>query len=138
MRNPTIIGAAALAVALSSTAATAHAQSCTPVDSTLATALIDMKQLVASTEPRDATMRQQLAIPSVDSSTVTVVTDTRICDKVLAAFRASLPVTTPVPSRLFVMKVGTVYVALYPEDTTETDIYRVLSRQYAVLSRWAL
>jgi hypothetical protein len=114
-----------------------HAQSCTPVDSTLAMPLVDMKELVVSADPVDVTERQQLAIPAIDSAQVTVVSDTKVCDKVLAAFKSSLPAGIPLPTSLFVMKVGTVYVALYRESVGEADVYRVVSRQYAILSRYA-
>ena len=114
-----------------------HAQSCAAVDTVLALPLKDMKVFVASTRPSDVSLRQTLSIPTVDSAQVTAVTDLKICDKVLAAVKPTLPPDVPVPTRLFVMKVGTIYVALYPETQSETDFYRALSRQYAVLSRWA-
>jgi hypothetical protein len=116
----------------------ATAQSCTPVDSTLAMPLMDLKDLVASTAAQDAYDRQQLGIPAVDSATVSVVSDTRICDKVLAAFKPTLDASIAAPTKLFVMKAGTVYVALYPlVGTGETDIYRVVSNKYAILSKFA-
>lgn len=112
-------------------------QSCMPADSAMTMPLMDMKELVVSTRPADVASRQRLAIPATDSAQVTVVSDTKICDKVLAAFKPTLDSTIPAPTRLFVMKVGTVYVALYPESSEDTDIYRVTSRQYAILSRFA-
>ena len=48
---------------------------------------VDIKSLAASTHEQDVFDRQQLQIPTTDSSTITVVTDTKICDKVLAAFK---------------------------------------------------
>ena len=135
MRLSTILGKCTMALLLA--ARPIAAQSCTPADSALAMPLMDMKDLVVSTDPTDVATRQALSIPAIDSAQVTVVADTKICDKVLAAFKSSLPASTPVPARLFVMKVGTTYVALYPEGSTNTDIYRVVSRQYAILSRWA-
>jgi hypothetical protein len=81
--------------------------------------------------------RQRLAIPTVDSSQVTVVSDTKVCDKVLPPFKASLAAGIQLPAKLFVMKVGTVYVILYSDNTNEVDIYRVLSNTYAILSKFA-
>ena len=127
-----------VALFMSATASQLDAQSCMPVDSTRAMPLVETKVLVVSTDPKDVTTRQDLSIPATDSSGVAVVSDTKICDKVLAAFKATLDPSIPPPTRLFVMKVGTVYLALHITDGNyPTDIYRVVSRQYAVLSRFA-
>ena len=137
MRNLPILYALILGM-LTAASAAAGAQSCTPVDSTLAMPLVDLKDLVASTDAVDANDRQQLGIPAVDSSTVSVVSDTKICDKVLAAFKPTLDASIAVPTKLFVMKVGTVYVALYPlVGSSQADIYRVVSKQYAIISKFA-
>jgi hypothetical protein len=97
-----------------------------------------MKRLVVSTRPNDVATRQTFSIPTVDSSQVTVVSDTRVCDKVLNAFKASLETDIPIPTKLFVMKVGANnYVALYRETSDEVDIYRVMTKQYVVLSSYA-
>lgn len=114
-----------------------NAQTCVPADTILTPPFNDMKQLVVSTRPDDVAARQQLAIPTVDSSQVSVVNDTKVCDKVLAAFNPSLPAGIPSATKLFVMKVGTVYIALYPESSTRTDVYRVMSNKYAILSQFA-
>jgi hypothetical protein len=98
-----------------------------------------MKTLVVSTNAILVTKRQQTSIPAVDSSTVTVVTDTKVCDKVLAAFKAGLNAGTPTPTSLFVMKVGANnYVALYANvGPTHADLYRVMTKQYAVLKTYS-
>ena len=138
MRLVSIFGMSVLAFLSLTTPHTATGQSCTPVDSTLAMPLVDMKALVASTDAQDVYDRQVLGIPAVDSSNVSVVTDTRVCDKVLAAFKPTLAPSIPVPTKLFVMKIGTTYVALYPlAGTGEADIYRTLSNKYAILSSWS-
>jgi hypothetical protein len=137
MRIPTIL---ALGVATSFVVfgpPMAGAQSCTPADTTLTPPLNEIKGLVVSTRATDVATRQRLSIPTVDSSEVSVVSDTRVCDKVLAAFRTSFEAGIRVPTKLFVMKVGTTYVALYPESGIEADIYRVLSNKYAILSKFA-
>ena len=137
MRMFSILCAVTVRLALGSPSV-ASAQSCTPVDSILAMPLLDMKDLAASTDAQDVYDRQLLGIPATDSSTISVVSDTRICDKVLAAFKRTLAVSIPAPTTLFVMKVGTVYVALYPMVGTEkADIYRVLSNRYAILSKFS-
>jgi hypothetical protein len=125
-------------VAISLTASQLAAQSCMPVDSTRAMPLVETKVLVASTDPKDVTTRQDLRIPATDSSGVVAVSDTKICDKVLTAFKATLDPSIPPPTQLFVMKVGNVYLALHITGGNDpTDIYRVVSRQYAILSRFA-
>ena len=88
-----------------------------------------------SSDQSDIATRQRLSIPTVDSTQVTVVTDTKICDKVLAAFKPSLAAGTPLPTSLFVMKVGANnFVAVYREETQEAD--RVMTKQYAILSSY--
>ena len=137
MRITTTAFVGLAAVFLASSPSASNAQSCAPADTILTPAFNDMKQLVVSTRPADVDIRQRLAIPTVDSSQVTVVSDTRVCDKVLAAFKSSLESGIPLPTKLFVMKVSTVYVALYPETGKEADIYRVMSNKYAILSKFA-
>jgi len=126
------------ALSLTGTASKLAAQSCMPVDSTLAMPLVETKVLVVSTDLKDVTTRQDLSIPATDSAGVVVVSDTKICDKVLTAFKATLAPSIPQPTRLFVMKVSTVYLALYVTSGPDpADIYRVVSKQYAVLSRFS-
>lgn len=139
MRTTTILRLVALAVGALIWPSASRAQSCTPVDSLLLPALESIKRLVVSTNPIKVQKRQRHAIPAVDSSTVTVVSVMKVCDKVLASFKPTLPAAAPAPTRLFVMKVGTTYVVLYPMVGDEkVDFYRVMSRQYAVLSRFSL
>jgi hypothetical protein len=116
----------------------AQGQSCKPLDSQMNLALQQMKMLVVSSNSILVTKRQQTSIPAVDSSTVTVVTDTKVCDKVLTAFKNSLNAGASIPTSLFVMKVGSnTYVALHSDvGITHADVYRVMNRQYTILSRY--
>ena len=138
MKIVSCLALVAVAVATLAAPARTAAQSCVPVDSTLAMPLVDLKELVVSTNPDDAADRQRLSIPATDSAGVVAVADTKICDKVLVAFKATLDPSIVPPTRIFVVKVATVYVALYvTSGAYPADVYRVVSKQYAVLSRFS-
>ena len=137
MRMTITLIASVVAALIVSLPSVVGAQSCQPADSTFTPPLLHMKDLVVSSHVIDVATRQRLSIPTVDSSQVSVVNDTRICDKVLTAFKSSLEAGLQIPTKLFVMKVGTVYVALFPEPVKEADVYRVMSNKYAILSKFA-
>lgn len=137
MRLTTTLALSAATALVAFAPSTASWQSCSPADTILAPLVTSMKRLVGSTHPLDVATRQRLAIPTVTPSQITIISDTKICDKVLTAFKTTLDTGIPIPTKLFVMQVGTVYVAVYPENTTEADVYRVLSKQYAILSQFA-
>jgi hypothetical protein len=117
----------------------ARAQSCRGPDQSSAHMLAYLKKLVASPDTVDQAARWDLFIPEFDSSRVTLETSTRVCDKVLAAFKTTLPADfpTPLPTSLYVAKVDKVYVAMAPVAGAHTYPYAVIDSRYTVLSTYA-
>lgn len=76
----------------------------------------DLRFWTATTESPWVVERQGFQIPQVDSSTVVLVTQNGVCQKVLPVFNATLPASwpPPLPTRVYVVKVGTVFVAMHP------------------------
>jgi hypothetical protein len=119
----------------------AAAQSCRTADANSAFMIADLRKLVSSTDPQDAYQRRDLAIPVVDTSTIVLVTQTQTCAKALTAFLTTLPTgyPTPLPSNVYVVKVGSVYVAMHPPPAGETGSpYAVLDSKYKVLAKYSL
>lgn len=114
------------------------AQSCRPADDNSAHMIADLKALVSSTDEGEGYQRRDLQIPVVDSSTIVLVTQTQVCSKALTAFLTTLPADfpTPLPTNVYVAKVGNVYVVMYPTPETRSP-YAVLDSKYKVLSKYA-
>jgi hypothetical protein len=82
--------------------------------------------------------RRDLKIPVVDSSTIVLVTQTQVCNKALTAYLSTLPADfpTPLPTNVYVARVGNVYVVMYPTPETRSA-YAVLDSKYRVLSKYS-
>jgi len=129
----------ALAFAAISIASPSSAQSCRAADANSAFMIADLKKLVSS--PQDAYQRRDLKIPVVDTSTIVLVTQTQTCNKALTAFLTTLPMgyPTPLPTNVYVVKVGNVYVAMHPPPRGETGApYAVLDSKYKVVAKYSL
>jgi hypothetical protein len=100
--------------------------------------IADLKAVVSSTDDGEAYQRRDLMIPVVDSSTVVLVSQNQVCNKALTAFLTTLPADfpTPLPTNVYVMKVGAVYVVMYPTPATRSP-YAVLDSKYKVLAKYA-
>ena len=82
-------------------------------DSTSA-AVVSWAQYVATSADSEAVAsRSSLSIPAVPANQVTLVTDSKTCQKVVNAFASAAGVTATGRS-LYIVKVGTIYVAKDP------------------------
>lgn len=137
-RKVTWVASAFVAVGVVSPA---NAQSCRGQDDNSVFMIADLKKLVSSANPQDAYQRRDLKIPVVDTSTIVLVTQTQTCNKALTAFLSTLPAgyPTPLPTNVYVVKVGDVYVAMHPPPTGEKGSpYAVLDSKFKVLSKYSL
>ena len=131
----------AVAFVASLVALPAAAQSCRAADDSSAFMIADLKKLVSSTNPQDGYQRRDLKIPVVDTSTIVLVTQTQTCNKALTAFLSTLPpgYPTPLPTSVYVVKVGNVYVAMHPPPAgAKGSPYAVLDSKYKVLAKYSL
>lgn len=136
-RNGFFLGLAFAAVSIASPAT---AQSCRSADDNSAWMIADLKSLVSSADPQDGYQRRDLKIPVVDTATIVLVTQTQTCNKVLTAFLSTLPADypTPLPTSVYVVKVGTVYVAMDPPSPGQYAwVYAVIDSKFKVLSKYS-
>jgi hypothetical protein len=101
----------------------------------------DLKSLVSSTDLQAGYQRRDLKIPVVDTSTIELVTQTQTCNKVLTAFLTTLPAgyPTPLPTSVYVVKVGAVYVAMDPPPAgLRGYVYAVIDSKFKVLAKYSL
>jgi hypothetical protein len=120
--------------------APAGAQSCRGLDDNSKFMISDLKKLVSSTNQQEAYQRRDLKIPAVDSATIVLVTQTQTCNKVLTAFLTTLPsdYPTPLPTGVYVVKVGSVFVAMDPPSPGEPgSTYAVIDSKFKVLSKYS-
>ena len=113
---------------------------CRPADERVNYTLVALKNMVTATKPSVISARQAIALPAVDSSQVTHVTDNSICAKAEKAYTAALT-TGSVPSSLqvYVFKVGNVYQVWDPSQRHgEFTTTMTLSGSYKVLSKYSL
>ena len=100
----------------------------------------DLKQLVSSTDPQAGFQRRDLKIPVVDTATIALVSDPQKCARVLAAFLSTLPESypTPRPKSVYVVQVGSVYVAMHPPSAGERGYtYAVIDSTFKVISKYS-
>lgn len=116
-----------------------HAQLCKTADDQSAFMIADLKVISSSTEEYQSYQRRDLKIPAADTSTIVLVTNQQTCNKVLATFNASLPAgwPTPLPSSLYVAKVGTVYVGMVLSADSTAWRYAVVDSKYKLLAKYS-
>ena len=75
----------------------------------------------------------------MDSATVGLVTDTATCTKALAAYLSSLPpdYPRPLPTTVYVVKGGSVYVVMHPTPDPGRNRRAVLDSAFNVLASYA-
>ena len=116
-----------------------QAQACKGADNQSAYLIGELKAVSASAEEYRSYQRRDLKIPVVDTSTIVLVNNQQTCNKVLTTFNSSLPPgwPTPLPSSLYVAKVGSVYVGmvLTPDSTAWT--YAVVDSKYKLLAKYS-
>lgn len=85
----------------------AQAHKCGVANDTSAALISELKNWMTTQNPKRITLRDNVFhIPLVSVSQVTLVTDERICGKVVQAY-AALPAFPYTPSRVYVIKLGT-------------------------------
>jgi hypothetical protein len=142
MRTVLVVLVVVVVVTLGAAAACpATAQSvCLAADS-LGAAMLEQISLVASSnDPQMATSRQHMQLPQVAATQVVFVTDTRVCSRARDAYTAAIRRTDGVqPSgRVYVLKVGTVYVVNDPVQLAgEFQIRMTLSSDYKILAKYS-
>ncbi len=120
-------------------AANATAQTCKAADNHSAFMLGDLKFMSSSPDEIESYQRRDLKIPVVDTTTIVLVTNQQVCNKVLAPFLATLPSDwpSPLPSSLYVAKVGTVYVGMVVGPSGTAHTYAVVDSKYKLLSTYS-
>lgn len=97
---------------------------CRPADAQTANMIRYMKVLVAATVPADSEsvgVRTAYKIPAASPTQVTLVATESKCKSALAAFKAKVPGQSPVPTRIYVLAVGSVYVVWNPRQGVESE-----------------
>jgi hypothetical protein len=126
-----------LGVASTLVAGALTAQSCRPMDDRGKFMLNALKNLMVTTDGHVAASRDFERIPVVDSASVVLVTDTRICDKALKAYNTGIPKGAQGSTSVYVVKVGTVYVVLDPTRMAgEWAVEMVMDSRFNILSRY--
>jgi hypothetical protein len=99
-----------------------------------------LTHIVTGTDPASVHMRAQLKLPQVAASRLSYVSTDSVCNKVLAVYDANSGMTqggVPVPpsGRIYVVKVGSVYVAQDPVKTFgEFSTYVTVDSKYNLLA----
>lgn len=115
-----------------------HAQ-CLAADSTSAALIRSVTKMATSTDSTVVLNRQDVGIPAVPASQISLVTTKSVCSKAVQAAAAGFTRSDGVlPSAsAYVVKVGTTYVVADPAQTMgEYAMTVVLTSQYQVVSRF--
>lgn len=117
----------------------AQSQACRQADDRSEFLIGTLQRLSSSQSENDAYQRRDLKIPVVDTATIVLVTSQQTCNKVLTAFLANLPSNwpTPLPTNVYVVKVGTVFVAMHPTPPDSETLHVVLDSKYKLLAKYS-
>ena len=113
---------------------------CRPADATSTRMVQWLTAVVTGTDSTLVQLRTRMKLPQVAASQITYVTDNRICSKLVAPYNAETVMqdasgSVPPSGKLYVVKVGTVYVASDPIKTTgEYAQYVTLDGKFRVLA----
>ena len=97
-----------------------------------------IRRLSASIGATESDERRDLKLPNVDSTTIIAVTQNATCQKALAAFNGTLSGVSPLPAKIYLVKVGTVFVAMYPVSNTYDWPAAVIDSKYKILAKFVL
>ena len=97
-----------------------------------------IRRLSASTGTTESYERRDLKLPGVDSTTIVAVTQNATCQKALAAFNGTLSGVSPLPAKIYLVKVGTVFVAMYPVSDNHDWPAAVIDSKYKILAKFVL
>ena len=131
-------GPAAPIAAVPPNAAAQTLTKCRPADSYTEVLIGTLKADVSSTDPRVVFRRDSTYhIPVVSPSRITLVTDEKICAKIIQAY-AALPNGAYTPARVYVIKLGSKgYAALDPDRKAgEFSIFHIFNTKYVDVGGW--
>ena len=119
--------------------AVAGAQSlkCRPADATSAGLVAELKRWATTTDPSRVSQRDTLFhVPVVSVSQITVVTDEKVCLKVIQGY--SLNPVPYTPTRLYVIKLGSKgYVGFDPDRKNgEFSVVHIFDSHYRHIGGW--
>lgn len=110
---------------------------CQPNDVTKQNMVTWAKGIASGSDSLSVATRNQLHIPAVAATQVTPVTDDKICHNIAKAYSVALGMPSGTIRSMYVVKVGTSYVARDPAAVFGEWVYgMVLDRQYNVLSKF--
>jgi hypothetical protein len=118
----------------------AATSACRPADSASTRMVAWLTSVVTGTDSASIQQRTHMKLPQVAANQITYVTDKNICSKAVSLYNANSTITrngVPVaPSgKLYVVKVGTVYVARDPAKTMGEFVLNVtLDSKFKVLA----
>lgn len=135
-----LLRAAAVSLGIAPAVVQAQTSSCRPADSTSIKMLAWVTNVVTGTDSGSVRQRAQMKLPQVAASKVTYVTDNRLCSKVVTPYNAETVMqdatgSVPPSGQLYVIKVGTVYLASDPAKSAGAfRVYVTLDNKYRVLA----
>ena len=130
--------AAVIAMPASATAVSAQTLQCRAADATSAGIIAELKQWVTTVNPERVSQRDNIFhVPVVSVNSITVVTDERVCAKVIAAY-ATFPQQAYTPTRLYVIKMGSKGYVGYDPDRIggEFTAVHIFSTKYVRIGGW--
>ena len=110
---------------------------CRPADDTSENIIGDLKTWITTTDPERIAARDNIfKIPVVNLSQISVVTDERICGKVIQGYTTMTGGYTP--SSVYVIKMGTKYYATHDpaRKAGQHSIVHIFDSRYQSIGGW--
>ena len=133
------VAIALAAFGVSPTHAQTGTSACRGPDSTSAAFVAAVRRYMGTSEAPIAAARAGIGLVNIDPAQVTLVTDTRVCQKAARAYAAKVSGTgSGLTNRVYVVKAGPRYVVLDPgyhyHPTVGMWLYMVLTDKFAWVS----
>jgi hypothetical protein len=111
---------------------------CRPADDRTVSLIAQLKAWATTTDPETISERDNIFhVPVVDAKSLTVVTDEKLCAKVIAAYSA-FPKLAYTPARLYVIKLGSKGYVGYDPDRKggEFTAVHIFSTKFVRIGGW--
>jgi len=129
---------ATLAFVIMSSSVSAQTNKCRAADAASGRLVNELKDWMTTTDPeKQADRDTAYKIPVVSVSSIALISDERICGKIISAY-AAIPGKNYTPANLYVIALGNKYYAVYDPADLAGDFRTIMifDSRYSIIGGW--